>query len=185
MNDGIPGCFGCATPFTNLQIWASHALHGHPLVTAFMTSAYGWPMVETLHFLGLTLLVGTIGAFDLRVLGIARRIPIAALHRMAPWGIAGYAVNVITGFMFLMTLPDLYLYQWPFLLKMALMAAAGVNAVMFRVAVMPRIEALGPGDSAPAAAKVMCAVSLCLWVGVMFAGRLLAFYKPVFTIPPP
>jgi hypothetical protein len=150
-----------------------------------MTSVWGWCTCETLHFIGLSLLVGTIGMFDLRVLGVARRIPVAALHRLAPWGVAGYALNVATGLMFLMTYPNQYLYQWPFILKVAFMLMAGLNALVFNLVLMPRIEGLGPGEDAPAAAKIMCAASLCLWVGVIFAGRFLAFYRPVFSMPPP
>ena len=185
MSAGIPGCFGCATPFQGLQIWASHQLHGHFAVTRFMTSPYGWPFCETLHFLGLSLLIGTVGMFDLRVLGMAKRLPVGPLQRLLPWGIAGFAVNVLTGLMFLMTYPDQYLYQWPFIWKIGCMLLAGTNALVFTLAIKRKVQGLGPGEDAPLAAKMMCAMSLCLWVAVIVAGRLLAFYKPVFTMPPP
>jgi len=185
MSTGVPGCFGCATPFLAVQVWASHHLHGHPSVKAFMTSAYGWPTCETLHFLGLSLLVGTVGMFDLRVLGIAKGIPVTALHRMVRWGIAGYVINVITGFMFLMAFPDQYLYQWPFILKIGFMTIAGINALVFNVAVMPQLSNRRAGKEAPVVAKILCGSSLVLWVAVIFAGRFLAFYKPLFTLPPP
>ena len=181
----IPGCLNCATPFTSVQIWISHHLHGHPSIVKFMSTKYGWHACETLHFFGLSLLVGTIGMFDMRVLGMAKRIPIAPLHRLAPWGVAGYFLNVITGFMFLMTFPNQYLYQWPFWFKIGFMMVAGTNALIFNLIIMRKVAVLGPGDDAPVVAKIMCAASLCLWIGVIFAGRFLAFYKPVFTLAPP
>ena len=185
MSADVPGCFGCAAPFPGLQLWLSHVLRGHAFVVGVMTSRFGWPVCETLHFLGLSLLVGTIGVFDLRVLGMAKRVPVAALHRLVPWGIAGFVVNAVTGLMFLMTFPDQYLSQWPFLVKVASIFAAGVNALGFRALVLRKLEGLGPGDAAPRAAKLMCAASLYLWIAVIVAGRLLAFYKPVFTTSPP
>ena len=56
-----------------------------------------WPVLETFHYIGLSLLLGTVGLFDLRVLGMAKGIPPAALHRLIPLGVAGYFVNIITG----------------------------------------------------------------------------------------
>lgn len=185
MSLAIPGCYGCATPFLNLQLWISHHLHGHPAVVHFMSSKYGWHACETLHFFGLSLLVGTIGMFDLRVLGLAKRIPIAALHDLTPWGIAGFVLNILTGFMFLMTFPNQYIYQWPFILKMMFIGIAAVNALIFNLVAMRRVQPLGPGDDAPIAAKLMCATSLGIWIGVIFLGRFLAFFKPLFTLAPP
>src|SRR5215813_9413990 len=62
------------------------------------TSMWVWPVLEDLHFLGLILLLGTIGVLNLRILGFLKQIPIAPLHRFIPWGIAGFATNLITGF---------------------------------------------------------------------------------------
>ena len=47
----------------------------------FMHAAWGWPAVESLHFIGLSLLIGTVGLFDLRMMGLAKGIPMSALHR--------------------------------------------------------------------------------------------------------
>ena len=185
MSEGIPGCLGCATPFTSGQIWLSHMLQGHQAIVQFMNTKYGWHACETLHFVGLSLLIGTIGMFDLRVMGIGKRIPIAPLHRLAPWGIAGFILNLVTGLMFLMTFPNTYVYQWPFIFKVTFIGIAALNALIFNLIVMRKVEALGPGDDAPIVAKIMCAASLCLWIGVMFAGRYLAFYKPLFTAKAP
>src|SRR5687768_1527413 len=73
-----------------------------------------WPTLETLHFLGLSLLFATIGLFDLRVLGLGKAIPPGALHRLIPIGIAGYAVNVLTGIVFFSGFPEQYFYNAAF-----------------------------------------------------------------------
>src|SRR6202035_3491206 len=59
-----------------------------------------WPVCETLHFIGLSLLMGVVLLIDLRMLGIMRNVSFATLHRLLAWGILGFAVNVLTGMMF-------------------------------------------------------------------------------------
>ena len=60
-------------------------------------SQWAWPILESLHFIGMSVLIGTIGLFDLRLLGFARGIPYGALHRLIPLGIAGYTLNIARG----------------------------------------------------------------------------------------
>jgi hypothetical protein len=143
------------------QVWLVHALStASPAVAAFMRSKWGWPIAESLHFIGLCLLLGAIGVFDLRLLGVAKRIPIIALHKLIPWGIGGFAVNVITGSMFLMTEPDQYVYNPSFQFKLLFIACAGLNALMFYLILYRRIGRLPHGAPAPQAARVVAAVSL-------------------------
>ena len=74
-------------------------------VAAVMKTAWGWPAAESVHFIGLCLLVGAIFLFDLRLLGFASRIPIGALHRLIPWGLLGFAMTGASGILFLLTEP--------------------------------------------------------------------------------
>ena len=111
----------------------------------FMHSAWGWPAVETLHFMGLSLLIGTVGLFDLRMMGLAKGIPMSALHRLVPWGVAGYALNVMTGVTFGTSEPDQYLFNPAFQTKLALMAIAGINCCF-------SIDSSSVGSSVPALA---------------------------------
>ena len=145
-----------------------------------MHSAWGWPIVESLHFIGLSVLIGTIGLFDLRLLGLARGIPFAALHKLIPWGVAGYGLNVVTGFMFVSSVPDQYLYNPAFQIKLGLMAAAGLNIVFFyRFAFRP-VKATPSEGRVPTSARVAGAVSLVCWTGVIVCGRLITYYRPPY-----
>jgi hypothetical protein len=162
-----------------IQEWLLTTLESVDLVEPIMFSRWGWPISEMLHFIGLLLLIGTVGMFDLRLLGVARRIPIGALHRLVPWGIAGYALNVITGTMFLATAPDQYLYNPAFHFKILFMAAAGLNVLAFYSGFFRRLRVLEGGEDVPAAAKFIAGASLCLWTGVIICGRLLTFYRPI------
>jgi hypothetical protein len=164
----------------SLQVWLVAALATVKPVALAMRTRWGWPAAESIHFIGLSLLVGCIGLFDLRLLGIGKRIPIAALHRLIPWGLAGYGINMVSGAMFLMTEPDQYIYNPAFHFKLLFMGLAGFNALAFYVTTYQRtIDGdRGSRPEVPRSAKVIAAISLCLWIGVIVCGRLLTFYRP-------
>jgi len=160
------------------QHWLVSALGRDTSISEFMKTAWGWPVIESLHFIGLSLLVGCVFTFDLRLLGMAKRVPIAAAHRLIPWGLAGFGLSVVTGAMFLMTEPNQYIYNPAFLLKILFIVIAGCNALTFYL-IAPGV-ATAPGATAdvPRPAKLIAAISLTLWVTVIVCGRLITFYRP-------
>ena len=140
-----------------------------------------WPASETLHFIGLAMLIGVIGLVDLRLLGVAKRLPFAPLHRLLPWAIAGFAICLTTGSLFFAGDPFQYIHNPVFAFKIVFIVLAGVNVVLFyATGVFREVEALGPGEDAPLAAKVIAVVSLFLWIGVMYLGRMLPFLGEAF-----
>jgi hypothetical protein len=152
-----------------------------PLAFQMRDNQWLWAFCETIHFLGLAVMVGAIGALDLRMLGVAKQIPMRPLHRLVPWGIGGFVANLATGIMFYSADATQYTHNIAFQLKMLFVVLAGVNVLYFYGAkVSERVEALGPGADAPMAAKVVAASSLFLWVGVMYWGRMLPFIGTAF-----
>jgi hypothetical protein len=146
-----------------------------------MTSApWTWPICETLHFVGMALLMGVVGTVDLRMLGFMKRLPFAPLHRLLPWGIAGFVINLITGVLFFVGDPYQYKDNGAFLFKIAFIVLAGINVLIFYVVPYRQVEAMGPGDDAPFSAKAIAAASIFLWVGVMYWGRMLPFIGNAF-----
>src|SRR6516225_11316998 len=109
------------------QFVRSTALHNF----VYLHEPWLWPTLEILHYLGLSLLLGTVGLFDLRVLGLAKGIPPATLHRLVPWGVGGYILNVLTGIVFFSGHPDQYVYNDAGRLKALFMAIAGINILAF------------------------------------------------------
>lgn len=160
------------------QMWIVSTFAGATNVRALMHTAWAWPAAESLHFIGLSLLVGTIFVFDLRLLGIGRRIPIGALHRLIPWGIAGYICTLATGMLFVLAEPDQYVYNPAFHFKLLFMVLAGVNASLFYLVSYRRTTATDASADAPRVAKFVAAASIVLWLSVIIAGRLLTFYRP-------
>lgn len=162
----------------DFQMWLVRTFARATPVAAIMKTAWGWPAAESIHFIGLCLLVGAIFLFDLRLLGYARRIPIRALHRLIPWGLAGFALTAASGIPFVLTEPDQYIYNPSFHFKMLFMAAAGLNAAAFYVTSYRAATAPDAPADAPPLAKIIAVLSLSLWIGVIIAGRLLTFYRP-------
>ena len=146
----------------------------------FMNGTWQWPIAESLHFMGLCMLMGTVGLFDLRLMGFGKRIPFSAMHRMIPWGVAGFFINFLTGICFLANASNQYMYNPSFQMKMLSMSIAGVNVLLFYTTMFRKVSTLGPGEQAPMAARIMGGVSLAAWISVIACGRLLTFYRPPF-----
>lgn len=146
-------------------------------VSWFVTHyAWVWPTCQSLHFVGLALLVGVVGMLDLRMLGVGKNLPIGPLHRLVPWAVSGFILNAITGFLFFAGDPFQYIYNRAFGLKMLFIALASLNMMAFYVTgIFRTVEITGMGQGAPMSAKIISASSLFFWVGVMYFGRMLPF----------
>jgi hypothetical protein len=154
-----------------------------PSVAAFVARyTWAWPLGETFHFFGIILLIGGVGLFDLRLLGVAKGLPVAAVRRLLPWGVTGFVICVVTGFMFVTGVranvpssPYDVIKSNPWLqLKFLFIAFAGLNLLGFYLTGMDRaVDSLRAGEDAPATAKVFAAASLFFWLGVIYFGRLI------------
>ena len=146
---------------------------------AMVNLKWGWPASETVHFIGLSLLFGVVLLVDLRMLGFMKGIPYSALHRLLPWGMLGFGVNVVTGMLFFIGAPpDFYVNNPVFIWKLAAILVAGANALYFTV--LEQAWTVGAGDNPPVAAKVAAASGILLWVGVIFCGQMLPFFGHSF-----
>ena len=137
------------------------------------TTNWAWPTLETLHFMGLSMIMGVALFINLRILGAGKNISFAALHRMLPWGILGFAINVATGFFFFVTTPDQYTQNLALHIKMILMMIAALNIFYFTA--FDETWKLAPGADAPVRAKVVTTFTLALWIGVVYFGRMMPF----------
>ena len=132
-----------------------------------------WPTCETLHFVGLSLLLGVVVLVDLRVLGVLKGLSFASLHRLLPWAALGFGVNVVTGMLFFVGMPGQYTRNVAFYWKVGLVMLAGANALYFTLLEEP--WSLGSGQDAPLTAKIVAVSAMILWVGVMYFGSMLPF----------
>ena len=140
-----------------------------------------WPVLQTLHLFGFTLLFGTVGFFDFRALGFAKGIPLQAIHRLIPWGIAGFVGNILLGIVFFSGHPDQYFYNNSFRLKLMFMAVAGINILAFYgTSAFHEAKKLPADASVPLRIKIIAGISLSAWVAVLVCGRMITFNRPPF-----
>jgi len=138
-----------------------------------------WPLSETLHFIGLALLIGATGFFDLRLLGFMKRVPIAVARQFMPLALFGFALNLTTGILFFVALPSQYVSSWAWWGKVAFLLVAGCNAMFFETTQGARILAIKEGEDTPLTFKAVGAVSLLAWFAVLYFGRMLPFFAEI------
>src|SRR5690554_2942631 len=107
-----------------------------------------WPFMENLHFFGLCLMFGALMVIDLRVLGVAKSVPMAASMRLIPVAIIAFGINLITGIAFICGDPFRYAYNLSFQWKMGLIFLAGVNALWFWFGEHAKLSRLAVGEDA-------------------------------------
>jgi len=157
-----------------LEAW----LRSFTSVADFMQLRWSWPAAESAHFIGLTLLFGSIAAWDLRLVGAVKQVPISAFHKLVPFAVLGFAINVTSGLTFLMTSPEQYVYNPAFHLKVLCLLLAGLNVMVFYLTSFRRIAQSGAGQQPPLLGRLSGAVSLALWITVIICGRMITFYRP-------
>ena len=139
-------------------------------------SALLFPLVEGSHILSLSLSVGMIMVMDFRLLRLSLRNQPAALiyEQLLPWAAAGFAIAFFTGALLFSTDP-LHAYGNGFFrVKMLLLALAGINALVFHLRYYPKM-AQWDLAATPAGARVVAALSLVFWLGVIVCGRTMAY----------
>jgi hypothetical protein len=155
------------------------ALDQSAVSVAVRESLYIYPALETVHAIGLGLLFGSILAFDLRVLGLHKALPLRLLgQHLLPWVWAGFSLNAISGV--LMFASDAVKFSTNVALqaKLLLLLIAGINAAVFQTRLEPaRAGVPDTGEPSPAPAKVSAALSITLWLAIIIAGRMMAFVK--------
>lgn len=139
-----------------------------------------WPACESLHFVGLALLIGIAGLFDLRLMGFMSRVPVAAIMQLRPWAAVGLAINVVTGVIFFVGTPDQYMWNSAWWYKVFFLAIAMLNIAFFETRHGRELLTMAPGVRMPVSFKVAGVVSIVSWLAVMYFGRMLPFLGNAF-----
>lgn len=145
---------------------------GTPVARAIDEVEWAFPVIESIHILGMALLAGAIAAVDLRVLGMglrSRTVPELA-RELQPLTLAGLGVMLVTGPLLFSTDPIRYSTNPAFVFKMrALLAAVAVHIALLCGAARSRKPIMRWG-------KPMACLSLALWVAAICAARWIATY---------
>jgi hypothetical protein len=144
--------------------------------SAMRDSLWLFPAVETVHIVGFAILVGAIIAFDLRILGVSKRIPVRLLARhLLPWSLAALLLIVPTGVMMFAAEASDLVGNRAFVVKMLLLMLAGANAAAFHLGSFRDAELWDQNTPSPAGAKLHALASILIWVGVITCGRFIAY----------
>lgn len=151
------------------------AIEGGAINTWVLSTYWLWPLLEIIHFIGLSLLLGSMLVVDLRLAGFLRQIDIVSTHRLLPWAVIGFVMNLASGFLFFMGDPGRYSINIGFQIKMILVLIAGLNVLVFALKLNPAIGTWERHGDTPGLAKAVAWVSLGTWTGVLLLGRLIPY----------
>ena len=165
------------------------SLEASGLATRIRDALWLFPLIESTHVIGLSLVFGTILIIDLRLLGIA------STHRsfkqmasdILKWTWAAFALTALTGTLMFITNALVYYHNFFFRTKMLLLVLSGINMLIFELTAGRTIHNWEKAPSAPSAGKAVAAVSLVMWISIIIMGRLIGFTttRAAVLAPPP
>src|SRR5262249_52020009 len=111
------------------------SLESSQLAGRIRDSLYLFPLIESFHVMGLTMVFGTIAIIDLRLLGIAstRRSFRRVASDVLKWTWAAFALTVTTGSLMFITNAGVYYHNSYFRTKMVLLVLSGINMLIFQL----------------------------------------------------
>ena len=138
-------------------------------------SMFAFPGILTLHAIGMGFAVGISGGLDLRILGVAGKVPLAEMRRFLPILWAGFWLNAASGMLLLIGYPTKALTNPVFYLKLTLIAVAMVLLVRISRRAFATGTDTTPGNEFSPRLRKLAIASLVCWAGAITAGRLLAY----------
>jgi hypothetical protein len=139
-------------------------------------SLWGYPLLETIHTIGMAMMIGSLGLINLRVLGFKPELPLFGTRELLPLAWLGFTLNAISGTL-LFTSDAVYFFEsYTFRIKMVLIVLGGLNAALLGRRVFREASAPGaPMAQTAAGTKWIAATSLLFWLAAVCAGRLIAY----------
>ena len=137
-------------------------------------SVFGYPGILFLHTLGLAMVVGVSAAIDMRLLGVAARIPASALGRLFPYVWWGFSINAVSGLL-LFVASARRAANPLFEVKLALVALGVAVMSLIQRELSAIDDGVSPRAVAPRKLRLLATVSLAVWLIAIAAGRLVAY----------
>jgi hypothetical protein len=153
---------------TDIFIWISNS----PLADWVVGSPFIWPTLESIHFVSLCVLMGSLLIIDLRLIGFFREPCATMVNSLIRLSLLAFAVNLATGVLFFFGYTAKYVGNPAFEIKLLLILAAGLNALFFKW----RLSHLVATEAVSRSSIVVGSLSLLLWSGVIVCGRMITFY---------
>jgi hypothetical protein len=150
------------------------------------SSLKAMPIIEGIHVMALATVFGSIFIVDLRLLGYpnTERTFSRLHHELLRWTWGAFGIAVVTGVLLFMVNAITYYNNTAFRLKLVAIVLAGINMAVFELVTAKSVPSWDRGVPTPTAARVAGALSIVLWVSVIFFGRWIGFTKGYdFAIP--
>ncbi len=159
------------TPLLEFTQW----LQSTGIPTALRMSEYVYPIILTLHLVGIAFFGGLIFLTNMRLLGVTfRKLPASkVIESLRRPKLIGFLIVVTCGVLMASSKAEEYYYNWLFWTKMGLLTLIGIHGMIFRRSVYRN-----PSEQDPPNGKLAAALSLILWTGVMIAGRGIGYVEP-------
>jgi hypothetical protein len=157
-----------------------NTIEGWPISTVMRGETPGtewvFPIVETLHVMAFTIVVGSIAMVDLRLLGItSRNSTVSRLTKeVLPWTWTAWVMAAVCGSLLFLGKAETYAGNLQFRLKFVCMGLAALNMLVFHFGAYRQVARWDSGEP-PASAKMAGALSMSLWIAVVFFGRWIGF----------
>jgi hypothetical protein len=149
--------------------WCSHAR----TIVYIRDSSFGMPAVQSVHLVGLTVLLAAILVLNLRLAAVSMMdwsLP-AVERQLRPWTLGAFTLMIASGVLMFLGNPPKYLANAAFLFKMAALSLA----MVCQFGVLRGFFMSDPGLRPRPLNVTVAAVSLTLWFSVGWAGRAIAF----------
>ena len=145
---------------------------------AIRESTLLFPFIEGAHVLGIAISVGIIVLLDVRLLGWGLRNTAVSdvFEKLRPLALFGFGLMFVTGLLLFWSEPVLCVTKISFLVKLGLLALAGLNALIFDRSVYPSVRNWNTAGILPSRAQFAGGASLALWLGIIFCGRWTAYF---------
>lgn len=151
-------------------------LENTPLAVYLRQSIWLYPGLETVHIIGIVLLVGPALMFDLRLLGLSKNLLVTDMaDYLLPWSRIGLGLVIPSGILLFITNASTLFSDPTFWLKMILLALAGLNVGVFHTITFQSVAGWNKQAIAPGSAKIAAICSIIVWLAIITCGRLLAY----------
>ena len=159
------------------------AFEASPVGDYVASSSWAFPTIETLHVIAIVTVLGTVAVMDLRLLGLASsETAVTAMSKdTLRWTWGAFVVASVTGGLLFISKATSYAVNPNFIIKMVLIALAGVNMGVFHVFTWKTVREWDTNPVGPRAAQIAGGLSLFIWVVVVFYARAIGFTLDLYN----
>lgn len=152
-----------------MEPWPVFSALEHNALTVWLRTSLAYPVLESVHIIGLATMFGSLLTVELRLLGLIRHVEIVALARgVLPWTLLGFLLAAGTGLSMFFARAAELITNPVFLIKMLLVMTAGLNAAW--------LHSRGPLDVSSLQTRIQAVFSLSIWLTVIVCGRWIAYF---------